>query len=73
MHSKLSEGFSNSCFKIVSSILLQEIFNNFAICKHCMKHIYFNEDVTSSNYIFQKGATHLMDEPRTCHTLCYVA
>ena len=30
---QLSDGFANSCYKIVSPILLQELFNNFAICK----------------------------------------
>ena len=34
---QLSEGFSNSCYKKVSSILLQELINQFAVCKHCKK------------------------------------
>ena len=32
---QLSEGFANSCYKIVSPILLQELINDFAVCKHC--------------------------------------
>ena len=57
----------NGCYKIVSLIVLEEVFNHFAVCVHCMEPL-FVEDVTSSNYIFQKGATRLMDEPRTCRT-----
>ena len=29
----LSNGFFNSCYKIVSRILLQELISNFAVCK----------------------------------------
>ena len=32
---QLSEGFANICYKIISPILLQELINNFAVCKHC--------------------------------------
>ena len=32
---KLSEGFANICYKIVSPIPLQELINDFAVCKHC--------------------------------------
>ena len=32
---QLSEGFANICYKIVSPILLQELINDFAVCKHC--------------------------------------
>ena len=63
---QLSEGFANSCYKIVSPILLQELIKDFAICKLCSGTLF--EDVTSSfgqllwkpelqNYIFKKGAT----------------
>ena len=47
--------------KIVSPIILQEINNDFAICKHCSGTLLLVENVTSShsfenkNYIFQKG------------------
>ena len=34
-HQQLSEGFANSCCKIVSLILQQEVINDFAVCKHC--------------------------------------
>ena len=59
---QLTEGFANSCYKI-SPILLQELINGFAVCKHCIGTLLLFEYVTSShgcgnqNYIFQKGAT----------------
>ena len=31
---QLPEPFANSCYKIVSPILLQKLINDFAICKH---------------------------------------
>ena len=34
---QLPEGFANSCYKIVTPILLQKLFNDFALCKH-QKH-----------------------------------
>ena len=60
---QLSEGFANSCYKIVSPILLQELINDFVVCKHCGGTLLLSANVTSSygfrnwNYIFQKGAT----------------
>ena len=35
---QLPEGFVNSCYKIVSPILLQKLINDFAVCKH-QKHL----------------------------------
>ena len=32
---QLPKGFANSCYKIVSLILLQKLINDFAVCKHC--------------------------------------
>ena len=32
---QLSEGFASICYKKVSPILLQELINNFAVCRHC--------------------------------------
>ena len=32
---QLLKGFANSCYKIVSLILLQKLINDFAVCKHC--------------------------------------
>ena len=32
---QLSEGFANSCYKIVSPILPQKLINDFAVCKYC--------------------------------------
>ena len=44
---QLSEGFANSCYKIVSPILLREPIKDFAVCKHCSGALF--EDVTSSH------------------------
>ena len=41
---QLSEGFANICYKIVSLILLQELINNFAVCKHCCGTLLLVED-----------------------------
>ena len=43
---QLSEGFANSCYKIVSPILLQELINDFAVCKHGSGTLLLVEDVT---------------------------
>ena len=32
---QLSLGFANNCYKIVPTVLLQELINDFAVCKHC--------------------------------------
>ena len=45
---QLSESFANSCYKIVSPILLQELINDFAVCEHCSGTLLCVEDVTSS-------------------------
>ena len=40
---QLSEGFANICYKIASSILLQELINDFAVSKHwstVVEHFY---------------------------------
>ena len=39
-----SEGFANICYKIVSPILLQELINDFAVCKHCSRTLLLVED-----------------------------
>ena len=44
---QLSEGFTISCNKIVSQILLQEVIKDFAVCRHCSGSLF--EDVTSSH------------------------
>ena len=46
---QLSEGFANSCSKIVSPILLQDLIKYFAICKHCSEIFLLIEDVPSSH------------------------
>ena len=40
---------SEYCYKIVSPILLQELINDFAVCKHCSGTLLLAEDVTSSH------------------------
>ena len=41
---QLSEGFANIYYKIVSPILLQELINDFAVCKHCSGTLLLVED-----------------------------
>ena len=41
---QLSEGFTNLCYKLVSTILLQELINDFAFCKHCSGTLLLVED-----------------------------
>ena len=45
---QFSEGFENSLWKIISPILLQELINNFAVCKHCIGTLLFVQGVTSN-------------------------
>ena len=58
---QLPEGFANSCSKIVTSILLQKLINDFAVCKHqkyCSGTLLLAKDVNRGfgnyNYIFLK-------------------
>ena len=44
---QISEGFANSCNKILSPILLQELINEFAVCKHCSGTLLLVQEVTS--------------------------
>ena len=59
-YQQLSEGFTNSCYKIVSLILLEELINNFVVWKHCGGTLLLSENVASShgvengNYVFPK-------------------
>ena len=46
---QLSEAFVNSCYKIVSPVLLQEPIDDFAVCKHCSDTLLLVEDVTRSH------------------------
>ena len=43
---QLPEGFANSCYKIVSPILLQKLINDFAVCKHYSGTLLLVEDVS---------------------------
>ena len=51
--------------KIVSPIILQKVINDFAVCKDYSGTLLLVED-KHQNYIFQKGITVLVDQPRTC-------
>ena len=46
---QLSKGSANNCYKIVSPILLQELINDFAFCKHCSGTLLLVEDTASSH------------------------
>ena len=46
---QLSVGFANNCYQIVSPILLQELINDFAVCKHCSGTLLLVEDAASSH------------------------
>ena len=55
---QLSEGFANNCRKIVSPILLQELINDFALCKQCSGTLSLAEDVTTTtDKIFEKNSS----------------
>ena len=41
---QVSEGFANICYKIVSSILLQELMIDFVVCKHFSGTLLLDED-----------------------------
>ena len=47
---QLLEGFSNSCYKIVSPILLPDLISNFAVCKYCSGTLLLVENVKHSFY-----------------------
>ena len=53
---QLPEGFANSCYKIVLRILLQNLINDFAVCKHYGGTLLLVEDVSHGfwheNYVF---------------------
>ena len=58
---QLPEGFANSCYKIVSQILVEKLINDFGVCKHYSGTFLLVEDdghgFWNENYIFQKGTT----------------
>ena len=43
---QLSECFANSCYKIVSPILLQKLINDFGVCRHYSGTLLLVEDVS---------------------------
>ena len=44
-HQQLPEGCANSCYKIVSAILLQNLINDYAVSKHYSGTLLLVEDV----------------------------
>ena len=46
---QLSEGSANNCCKMVLTVLLQELINDFAVCKRCSGTLLLVEDVASSH------------------------
>ena len=44
---QLPEGFANSCYKIVSPILLLKLINDLAVCKHYSGTLLLAEDVSN--------------------------
>ena len=51
---KVYESFNNNSLKIVSPLLLQELINDFAVCKHCGGKLLLCEDMVSSHGRMQK-------------------
>ena len=47
----LPEGFANSCYKIVSPILLQKLINDSAVSKHYSGALLLVEDVSHGFWI----------------------
>ena len=67
----LRKDFANSCYKIVSPILLPILIVNFDVCKRYSGTLLLVKDVSHSfwneNYIFsKKNHTFLIDQPRRC-------
>ena len=69
---QLFEGFSNSCYKIVSPILLRGLIHEVAVYKHFSGALLLVEDVlvatlleTRTTY-FKIKLHFLIDQPRTC-------
>ena len=46
---EVCKSFNNNSLKIVSSLLLQKLINDFAVCKHCGGKILPCEDMVSSH------------------------
>ena len=63
----LHEGFATSCYKIISSILLQELINDFAIFKYLLKIKLVTTILETRTTYFNKDPHFLIDQPRTCH------
>ena len=43
---QLREGFANSCYKIVSPILLQKLINDFVVSKHYSRTLLLLKNVS---------------------------
>ena len=46
---KLCESFNNNILKIVSPLLLQDLINDYVVCKHCGRNVLLCEDMVSSH------------------------
>ena len=73
---QLSEGFANSCYKIVSSVLLQKltILQSTSIAVVHFYLLKMQATVLKIRTIYFKKKPHvLIDQPRTCHVFMDVA
>ena len=66
---QLLQGFANSCYKLVSTILLQKLINDFTICKHYIGTLLLvKATIFETRFTYFKKVLHfLIDQPRTCH------
>ena len=73
---QLSEGFANSCYKIVSPVLLQKltILQSTSIAVVHFYLLKMQATVLKIRTIYFKKKPHvLIDQPRTCHVFMDVA
>ena len=49
--------FANNCYKIVPPVLLQELINDFAVCKHCSGILLLVQNIVTRNVniVFKHG------------------
>ena len=76
---QLPKGFANSCYKIVSPILLQKLINDFAVCKHYIVEYFYllkisATDIETRTTYFKKEPHFLIGQPKTCRIFisCYI-
>ena len=73
---QLSDGFANSCYKIVLPILLQELITILRSVSTVVEHFYLLKMKliakvweTRTTYLKKKPGL-LIDQPRTCRIFC---